>query len=247
MQKHQSGQYPLDSSLDPENALPDLVEKADVVRWEAALKGKLGQWMMDPQSPFDKIREELRGEQYKMLASQQFVKPPVLESPSVSSQSVFSLIVDLRSNGALPALLFNYDRAECEEIARELLGTLEAAEHQYRQNDQGWRTKLMQYQQWRDLKTSEKPKKTAKLLPGQTKADLEHEAANREVSKWSSFDPEAPLPQFNFADTTKLSKGEFDAVLEGLFPNDVKPEFVSALRRGVGVHHAGMNRRYRQM
>ena len=43
MEKHQNPQYPLSPTLNPEKALPEGVQKSDVVKWEKRLKDQLGE------------------------------------------------------------------------------------------------------------------------------------------------------------------------------------------------------------
>jgi hypothetical protein len=80
-----------------------------------------------------------------------------------------------------------------------------------------------------------------------TKSDLNREEASREPSPWETFDPDAPLTEFSFADWTKISDRELEEMISSLGGWTVKTDFILALRRGLGVHHAGMNRQYRQM
>ena len=81
---------------------------------------------------------------------------------------------------------------------------------------------------------------------GNSRLDLAREEANRDTSPWESFDPEAPLSEFSLADMTKISREELEGHLNSLRWQRCKPELINALRRGLGVHHAGMNRQYRQ-
>ncbi|KAK4237266.1 hypothetical protein C8A03DRAFT_16180 [Achaetomium macrosporum] len=265
MKKHETPEYVVPPSVDPENALPAVVRKADVVRWEAALKGFLAEWMADPRSPFDAVREGLRRQRYARLASEfdtACSDDDVVSTdtgthdkgPMVSSRSAFSLVTDLRTRGALPAILFNYDRANCEAIVADIFRILTLAETKHRETDRAWISKVAEFEKWKRGQDSKKKfdtngsgRRGAKGEEGMGKAELEREAASREFSKWESFDPDAPLPQFSFADTTKMSREEVEERLRTIYPDAVRPPFIEALRRGVGVHHAGMNRQYRQV
>lgn len=256
MVKYQNDDYPIDQGLDPKNFFSKLVKKSDVVRWEEALKKQLGLWMMDSQSPFDAIRDDLRGGRYRQLV-QGYIRNPYVaaseEKPTGYDLSEFSLILDLRANGALPAILFNYNRYGCEKSLFGLLDTLEAREAEYRENSSEWAAKVAEFEKWKRSREKMKhkaPKATKKGKgddeEGTSKLDLAREEANRESSPWESFDPEAPLTEFSFADTTKISKEELESRLGSLKWQKCKPALINALRRGLGVHHAGMNRQYRQ-
>lgn len=270
MKRHQNSEYPISPSLSPENALPAMIRKSDVVRWETALKDQLAEWMVDPKSPFDAVQEELRGHRYSQLASlpSESSSPgnggDLVDTPEerslVSSGSVFSLVKDLHASGALPAILFNYDRTNCEAIAAEIFHTLTSAESKYRKTDSAWIAKIVEFEAWkaaREVARAKNAKKKASTKAtgrrgeddgdGQGKAHSEREAASRDGSRWENFDPDAPLARFSFADTTKISSEEVEGRLKRMRHDFVRQIFVDALRRGVGVHHAGMNRRYRQL
>jgi hypothetical protein len=266
MKKHETLNYIVPSVLDPERALPSVIRKADTVRWEAALKETLAEWIVDPKSPFDAVREELRGQRYARLANDfdsacsddgavSTNTGNHQKGPMVSSRSAFSLVTDLRTRGALPAILFNYDRMNCQAIVTEIFEILTSAEKKYRETDPGWIAKVAAFEKWKRAQGSLQKgsdisgpgRRGAKGEEGMGKAELERESASREVSKWASFDPEAPLPRFSFADTTKMSSEEFEERIGTIWKDSVRPPFVEALRRGVGVHHAGMNRQYRQV
>ncbi len=269
MEKHQNSEYPIPPSLSPDNALPAGIRKSDVVQWETALKDQLSEWMVDPKSPFDAVQEELRGHRYSQLAklSSETNCPSddgnfvdTLEEALVSSRSVFSLVKDLHASGALPAILFNYDRTNCEAIAAQILQTLTLAESKYRKTDSAWIAKIVEFEAWKATREAARAKQAKKKAStkatgrrgeddgdGQGKAHSERETASRDVSRWESFDPDAPLARFSFADTTKISNEELEERLKRMTPDTVRQIFVDAIRRGVGVHHAGMNRRYRQL
>ena len=266
MKKLENEEYVLPSSLDPYNALPaaNAVGKSTVVQWEAALKAELAKWMADPGSPFDALKHQMRGERFLTLArwysdtirqNAHSIKPEVQQGtattgPLVSSNSYIALVTDLRARGALPAILFNYDRKFCESIARQILIPLEAAEKKHRATNLTWTAKMQGYFSW--INSTQKSTKSprARLVhvdKSLGKAELQREAASREVSKWESFDPDAPLAQFNFADTGKASNEEVEERIRSIYSTSVRPWLIKALYRGIGVHHSGMNRQYRQV
>ncbi|KXH38090.1 DEAD/DEAH box helicase [Colletotrichum simmondsii] len=262
MKESENESYLISPSLEPKNALPELVKKSDILKWEAALKEQLWQWQQDPKSPFPEV--------YKRLKINRPSSAIDLERPEVVADiygdSSFSLLVDLRSRGALPAILFNYDRLGCEKVILKILQVLEDAEQKYRDTSTEWARKMDAYQKWRQVTDSKAAKKRAKATRATgaanskeerhdakdsgaalNQADLVREEASRDTSQWENFDPEAPLPQYNFADTTKLTTEELEACIRSLDDLGIKPRLIDALRRGLGVHHAGMNRQYRQV
>lgn len=261
MVQHQNDQYPAPESLNPKTALSNPAKKSDVVAWESKLKETLSAWIVDLKSPFKDVQNDLRGTRWLEILSTLSDKlddqaPKKMVAPYVSSGSVFSLAVDLRSSGALPAILFNYDRVNCEKIAHELLNTLETAEKVFKKDDRTWAAKMALFERWKSnfesmkRKTSKAPKTTGKRQDDgekPSKSEQQRDDANRETSKWASFDPDAPLSQFSFADTTKMTQTEVKERIDSLEKGSVPPSIIRALHRGVGVHHAGMNRGYRQV
>jgi len=268
MTELQTPDYTVPPALDPERALPAMVGKADVVRWEKALKDQLAEWMADPKSPFDAVRDQLRGPRYTQLAASH----SDTTSPSdrvasldglkvmVPNDSVFALVLDLRASGALPAIMFNYDRLHCEVLVAQVFSILSAAEIEYRETSPAWRSKTAEFEAWKKAREAAEAKRakakgTSKGAgrrgtedgDEQGKAQIERDAAGREASKWESFDVDAPLAQFSFADNTKISKEELEERLRTIPADTVRPQLLAALRRGLGVHHSGMNRQYRQV
>ncbi|KAI1075155.1 P-loop containing nucleoside triphosphate hydrolase protein [Whalleya microplaca] len=254
LKKHENDHYKADDSLSPKRSLPSLVKKSDVAKWETSLKQQLEAWMINRASPFESIQEDLRGKQFNKLvqvdAKLQAIVPPNRRSPLVYGRPIFSLALDLRNCGALPAIFFNYDRLGCEAILVTLLKALKLAEVEYKETDPKWKKKIAEFETWKKTRG-----KTTKLTrthlvadeEGLSKLDFLREDANQEKSPWDSFDPYAPLSQFSFADSTKISDTELQERLDTLKNLPIRPQVIEALRRGLGVHHAGMNRQYRQV
>ncbi|KAF9767376.1 hypothetical protein IL306_000075 [Fusarium sp. DS 682] len=133
-------------------------------------------------------------------------------------KKLFPLACELQEQNALPALVFNYDRFD--SIIREM------------EEGKGNGRVVKRYN------TTEE---------NLSKLDLVREGASVEINAWESFDPEAPLDQFSFAGAKTVQQTEFTNLVRSLSGDKVAPWLVDALRRGLGVHHAGMNRRYRQV
>lgn len=262
MKSLENANYAVAPYLDPNKALPAPMGKSDVARWELALKDEVGRWMADPRSPFDALKEQLRSQSFpkhaeicseateKKLPADE-IQPKSKTGPLVSSRSVFSLVEDLRAHGSLPAILFNYDRKKCESIGREVIKTLIEAEKEYRATNPAWIAKLADFEEWkktqRDAKARHAHRGVVILEKGMGKAELERQAASIEASKWESFNQYAPLPEFSFADASRASNEEVEERIKSMDSGSVRPWLVGALYRGIGVHHSGMNRQYRQV
>ena len=248
MEKHQTDAYPLDPSLNPRNFLPPSLKKVDVLNWEGPLKRALLGWLRDSESPFQAVCAELRGSLAECNL-EQYSEDEILDSS-------LPLFADLHQCGALPALVFNYDRENCEEVVRRVLGRLTLTEAEWKRKSPEWKKKMAEFNIWerqqgkskvKDVKTAKGKKKADMDDEVASKLDAARESASRETSKWESFDPDEPVRRFSFADNTKLSKEEMADEVKKLSDAGISGYLIRALQRGLGVHHAGMNRVYRQV
>ncbi|KAL4987838.1 hypothetical protein BDW68DRAFT_177452 [Aspergillus falconensis] len=268
MKKHSTSAFPVDRSLDPYIALPGIVRKADVIEWEVQLKRLLREWMGNRSSPFGEVVKELSDsvENHSSLTIQ--ISSNVAETcvaPSIVNQNsildtTMPLICSLHEQDALPALLFNYDRSHCEKICDHLLIQLEESEARWKASSPVWKKKLARFQDWERLQEKQNRVREAKKVKGKknrgddgdeeqvSKAELARSvASSKESSVFETFDPDAPVAGFHFADEMKLTDSEFEEYATQLRHRDVPERLITALRRGIGVHHSGLNRKYRQV
>lgn len=255
MKSKVTASYPLDASLAPENALPPIVRKADIIQWAANLKSVLKAWMSDNQSPFRAVVDEfgstLRHDSVLDLEMASDPKSNVdLED---LRETTLPLLTTLNGQNALPAILFSFDRDQCEIICQALLTQLTDAEEAWKACSPEWRSKLDKYDKW--LKSQRaKPKKTANSQKGKriddagdaaSKTESGREAAETEQSPFASFDPNGIVDGFSFANNKMLLPSEFAEVQDKLEWKRIAPWLIHALQRGIGVHHSGMTRAYR--
>ncbi|KAI9039192.1 putative DEAD/DEAH box helicase [Aspergillus affinis] len=266
MEKHKTDGFPVESDLNPANALPKIIVKSDVIRWEAHLKSALSSWMKDPKSPFDNVLSELSGNLHNRI------QPPLqvssTEGPgsdtvrTVRASSLLDttlpLICSVHEQGALPAILFNYDRSQCEKLCEHLLAELQEAEKRWKLSSPTWKKKIAGWEAWKKAedkrvktKTKTKTKKSKKSSKDEdepmSKMERLQEAASGESSLYESFDPDEPVAGFHLADMKCLSRSKFDAYVKEMRRRSIPEWLIDGLKRGIGVHHSGMNRKYRQM
>ncbi|KFA45643.1 hypothetical protein S40293_08914 [Stachybotrys chartarum IBT 40293] len=232
MESSESEAFPLKTKLIAQPSQNGLM-KSDVLAWEAKLKQQLHSWMTHPESPFSRCQE--------ILAS----KAPKEDVNRKTGDTALQLLVDLRSHGALPAILFNFDRDECETTLQSVQSVLEKAEEKYRETSSAWKRKIAEYEKWKKAAAKFRPVKSTSQ-PGMSKTELAREQASQESSSFAAFSPDEPIPDFSFADMTKISRDELDRLLAPL-QGRVADHFITGIRRGLGVHHSGMNRKYRQV
>lgn len=272
MAKVQTKKFAIDTSLSPAKALPAVTKKADVLKWEAKLKAILQQWMKDANSPFEEVVEILSKPvaEHKLDSSEADDDAAARSvNPDSLSSTTLPLLLELHQQDALPAIIFNYDRSDCERLAQQIVNELKECEDAWKESSAAWKKKIAAFQVWTEAreKAAEKAKKaptaskTKKKKKGGddedggddgeeergSKADSARDKADSGGSSFSSFNPDAPQEGFHFADFKKLLPSELIEYQKVLRWRGVPEWLVTALDRGVGVHHSGMNRKYRQV
>ena len=155
---------------------------------------------------------------------------------------------DKRSRPGQPAILFNFDRKTCEKMCQKLLKDLTIAETEWKKCSPEWQRKIARWELWKS-QAALRARQTERLARRKN-PDTEGDAMQSESTSWeSSFSPNDPLPQFSFGDrTSAYSKADLEKEISALQRWSSVPQWaLNALRRGVGVHHAGMNKRYRSL
>jgi hypothetical protein len=265
LSRHQTKEYLLPKNLHPRKAMPDVVRKVDVLAWEQQLKEVLRSWMKDASSPFGAVINDLSGHYEDLTDGPSSVQPPSAATGSISRetlQSTLPLLFDLNSQDALPAIIFNFDRGHCETIATAVTEQLIAAENVYKQGS-AWQKKMEEFEDWKLAEDKSRQIRTKNLLSqskakvkgkdkegnddGGSKLDRMLDSSADSSHPFARFNPDLPLDGFHFADEKRLSNEEFEAYCKELQWRGIQKNLLSALRRGVGVHHAGMNRKYRQI
>ena len=262
MRKVQTEEYPVADELDPKNALPEVSKKIDILNWEKKLKSLLEEWLTNSDSPYDRLLVELessfRNDERQAL---QATRPGESESKGTTvrddlTQTTLPLLCRLHEQDALPAILFNYDRHMCEKICHALLEQLAKDEFDQQKSGAKWEKKLERWEDWKkaqEKQASKKSKAPAKKGKGDkdddektSKLEQQRDAGGADVSAWETFDPAAPVDGYHFADYTKTQLSEIEMYVSQLRRRDVQQWLIDAIQRGIGVHHAGMNRKVSQ-
>ena len=269
MKKHETVDFPVDPALDPSNddIVPGVIRKAHIIEWEQKLKQLLKMWMRNDKSPFDKVLDDMTHKpkttsaQDKQVSKGKVAEVQVDRFADVQPENLYAttlpLLCKLHERNALPAIFFNYDRHRCEGIARALLKQLVDAEADWKERSMAWKTKLKGWEEWKKNQSKTGAKKPAKA-PAKKKGKVDDddpasktdrllENANEEANPYANFDPNAPVDGFHFAAKQKADPAKLSNYFYQMMRRGVSPWLAVALRRGIGVHHAGMNRKYRQV
>ena len=267
MSRHQTEEFPVDPALSPSyGGSPQIIRKAYIIEWEASLKKLLKAWMVNDRSPFDKVHEDLsRSLEVITNIEEQVPKGPVpgrmydeveIINPDDVYATTLPLLCKLHERGALPAIFFNYDRNKCEGICKVLIRNLVEAEIKWKNSSPAWKAKLAGFEKWKIEQAKMAGKRQTKKLPAKkgkgnldddisSKMDKLQDAASDDVSPYANFDPDAPVDGFHFASRSKADASELNKYYGQLKWRNLPTWLVDGLQRGIGVHHAGMNRKYR--
>jgi superfamily II RNA helicase len=274
MKKHATKDYVVPPNLSPNHALPDVIKKVHIFEWEKKLKNKLLEWMNHGDSPFEKAQQDLSKMMVRLAArnhlSTNHICNGECDARIVNTESLSSIILpaltDLHAKNALPAIVFNYDRGQCEMLMRGVTEELVKNEIAWKDTNVSWKENLAAFERHQKEQKASKArckdgKSTSKNKARRgdnndreesddervSRLDREREAGSAEHSKWNGFDPRAPINGFHFANTQKLLQSDLEVYKQQLRARGVAGWLISALSRGIGVHHAGMNRKYRQV
>ncbi|KAF8427711.1 hypothetical protein EV426DRAFT_682724 [Tirmania nivea] len=236
----QNAKYPVPKDLEPTTRFSETINKVDVIQWEEALKCILRTWLRDRDSPMAKLLNLLRGSNKNFStedASEPKAKGKITPPHCLDTMQLLS---DLHKVNALPALLFSYDRQICNHLCARLVNILQAGEDHFRQTDLEWKRKV------EEKESFDKAKERVKVHKRVAADNLEDPRDTPDSASIEYFDPKEPIQEFTFADPFKCSKEEVEKELKELRRAEIPEVFTQALRRGIGVHHAGISRTLRE-
>ncbi|KAJ3535158.1 hypothetical protein NMY22_g6618 [Coprinellus aureogranulatus] len=235
-----------------------MLRQRDVLEYEAQLKGVMtgllggsgpfiGLSLSDAPNVGLEVVAELQDPALKAISSTLDVTPGM----RTFKRNLIQLLADLHVQNELPAILFNYDRTGCEFIGNSVGECLEDAEERYKETSPAWRKKLEQWEVWK----AGAKERAARMEKQKKRKGSEVDQGNAEdqsAATWTweqSFDPDQVLPEFSFANyRSSYAVSELEQDIEKLSWGDQVPAWAfSLLRRGIGVHHAGMNKGYRSL
>ncbi|GAA5895565.1 uncharacterized protein JCM6883_001549 [Sporobolomyces salmoneus] len=236
----------LDSKLKPRKyfAATPIIAIRDVIKYEAELKRILLEWRNEPNysDPSSRFRRTVAVLEDPLKASLGTSEQLIENADEDQFNSLFTpLLADLNAQNQLPAILFNFSREHCESLGKRISKDLEAAEDKWRKASPAYKERVAR------AKAAEKSAaKKAKAVESSTVNRKQEEEAARMgvVEETTTFDPDAPSEEFTFVGKG-ISHIEFKKDVDELLWLDMDPLIINALRRGVGIHHAGMPRRYR--
>lgn len=209
----------------------------------------------------DAEAKELSVDVTKLSRSTSYLQPAPL----------FTLCSTLHQTCQLPAIVFNFSASEIRVMLSRLLKELENRQHQkyfgdeeaqYRskkimeKREAEYRTKLKLYEEAVKMKASKNQEaKAARKNAGDDEGRGAQKVQANEARDDTIPDPPAPPvdladeidPEFSFHSAKALGQGQEDIeeIISNLKYKRTEQELITALRRGIGLHHPGTKKVYR--
>jgi ATP-dependent RNA helicase DDX60 len=155
----------------------------------------------------------------------------------------------LTTHGVQPALIFSFDRHQCETQAQRITSCLEDSERHWRATSPEWQIKLNAWEQYQ-AKAKERDRAKERVHRQQKAENEEGPSIVQEEIAWEAhFNPSDPCPEFSFAGVKiNYDKSSLEEDLDSLGKWTSTPRWaIDAIKRGIAVHHSGMNKRYRNL
>lgn len=258
MQKYAAPEqgYSIADDLDPVKFFGDVVgplTRAHTLKYQAALREVTLSWMSQPNSrsagsPLIKVIDALEAGLTDDLDAADNNRAGGITHIEFQKQHLLPLLSGLHQQTLLPALCFNFSRDEVDILGYHLFKQLQDKEEHYKATNRSWLAKVKEWEQWQEDEPARKKaeEKRLKAIKGREEAEALKKDAQKSDAGWqASFDPEAPLADFTFANE------KCGMALEDVIPEvgmlKVDQWLKDALIRGVAIHHTGMNLNYRQI
>ena len=214
-----------------------VIDQQQCRRYESDLKSVFSKWCHHMPDVSDDILLELSGTVMSDL--DRINEDWKGDLKSILTGSLVSLISGLNAQGWLPALVFNFERRFCEEMARLLLVHFNTEDDIWRKSSRR-EAELAKYHREMQAYQSHQEKLQKKLDKQRSKM-----SANKVIEIDVDEMCDEPVHPDSKRDRAGLSVNDLDlSELEGVFSHMM---LIAALRRGIGVHHAGLNKKYRQV
>ncbi|KAI8927126.1 hypothetical protein BC831DRAFT_511078 [Entophlyctis helioformis] len=245
----------LDAPTDPNDffAAETVIRRADTNKYQEHLRDVFKSWMdhpdsHSPDSLFSRLMVRLSGSSAADLQKLDEVLPYDTTSEEYWLYNVSELLRDLDSQKMLPGLFFCYDRHMNDMLLEQALEALEDEEKAFKETDPVWKAKFNRWTQWKAMARARQDAlaKEIKAAGNKGAEEMKRSGGMETSSEFDSFDPDAPLPQFSYANQTcGVTLGD---IAEEMKKQTGIPEFAyRAMQRGMGVHHAGMSGGYKQL
>lgn len=162
-------------------------------------------------------------------------------SKKFMTKTIPETLLMLKRKSMLPAICFNFERKYCEDLAITVGRFLEDKEKAWRQSPE-YLDQVRRYN-----KSLEAQKANEKQQAKQKRQNVEQQMADADSMDQGINPADLMHPDCSFTAIGEvMSRTELDEDKVAI-GDSVNPILVRALRRGVGVHHSGLHKRYLQV
>jgi len=125
---------------------------------------------------------------------------------------------------------------------------LRTSEKEWRRQSPEWNRKLKQWEDWKAAAPA-RERAAAQLKKLRKSGKDEGDPRDAPEGSWERFfNPNEPSPQFSFVgQRSAYSKSDLRRDIEAMAWTNIPSWAIAGLRRGIAVHHAGMNKHYRSL
>ena len=133
-------------------------------------------------------------------------------------------------------------------MLRQLVSQLATSEKQWRQQSPEWNRKLKQWENWKAAAPA-RARAAAQLQKLRKSGKDQGDPRDAPEASWERFfSPNAPSAEFTFIGHRSVySMSDLKKDIEALAWTNIPSWAIAGLRRGIAVHHAGMNKHYRSL
>ncbi|CAO1632903.1 unnamed protein product [Parajaminaea phylloscopi] len=248
--------YSFPDELDPQAFFGSIVgplTRAHTLAYQAALRKTTQAWMdqggsREEGSPFIQVIDILEGGLTAKMDAADRERKGGLSHIEFQKEHLLPLLSGMHQKQLLPALFFNFGRDAVETLGKYLVDELVGKEAHYKGTNKTWLAKVKEWEQWQADEPSRRKaeEKRLKAIKGREEAEALKKDAQKSDAGWqASFDPDAPLADFTFANE-KCGEALEDIVPQVEHLPNLDEWVRQGLIRGVAIHHTGMPLRYRQ-
>jgi len=227
-----------------------IIDQRMMRKYEKEIKDTFISWSKEHADLAELVLKELTGDMVSEIASATSAGIPLgkdLGSENFLLDSLAAFIEGLKEQSWLPALVFNFDPQFCERLAIALNAAMVEKESSWKISSEYRNARIKYHEEMKEYEAEQKRRERAskKKKDKRNDEDLEKEG-----------DPTMDMPvdpDYELADGTTFTRdGEVEHLddlkreLTKLKNRGVNGLLVDAIRRGIGVHHSGLDKKYRQ-
>lgn len=240
------------AELKPETYFVDgsIIDQRIMRKYEARLKSLFYKWAQQNEQLTDAILKDLTGDMLTELHESTSASIPLgkdLGSEAFLLESLPNFIDGLKEQSWLPAIVFNFDPQFCERMAIALNAAMVEKEAVFRSSAEYRNARIKYLEEMKEYDAEQKRRERA----SKKKKDKRND---EDLDKEGDPTMDMPVdPDYELADGTTFTRdGEVEHLddlkreLTSLKNRGINGLLVDAIRRGIGVHHNGLDKKYRQ-